>query len=202
MSAPAPGLWYTLYMSTVTTSTIVFESDLYKINDWTILRLPVEASKQLPSRGLAMVKGTINDVSFQTALEPDGNGSHWFKLDTALQRATNAQAGDTVRLEIESTKEWTEPQVPVDITDALKSNHAARKTWEKVTPMARWEWIRWIRATNNTETRQRRIDVACSKLKSGMRRPCCFNASMCTEPSVSKNGVLLEAAQSATNVPS
>ena len=61
--------------------------------------------------------------------------------------------------------------------------------------MARWDWIRWINATAQQETRKRRIEVAFSKLKSGMRRPCCFNRGMCTEPYVSKNGVLLEPAE-------
>ena len=173
-------------------SAINFKTQLFKIGSWTILRLPKEASKQLPSRGLAMVKGTINDTSFQTTLEPDGNGSHWFKVDKKLGDSIGAGEGDIVSLAIESTKEWSEPEIPADITKALVANPAAHDTWMSVTPMARWEWIRWIRATNRAETRQRRIEVACSKLKSGMRRPCCFNASACTEPSVSKNGVLLE----------
>jgi len=51
--------------------------------------------------------------------------------------------------------------------------------------------MRWIRATKNDDTRKRRIEVALSKLTAGMRRPCCFNRNLCTEPSVSHNGVLL-----------
>jgi hypothetical protein len=31
-----------------------------------------------------------------------------------------------------------------------------------------------------------------SKMKSGKRRPCCFNLSACTDPDLSKNGRLLE----------
>ena len=64
--------------------------------------------------------------------------------------------------------------------------------WKEVTPAAHWDWIRWIRATNNPETSAKRIRVGCSKLKSGMSRPCCFNRSMCTDPEVSKGGVLVE----------
>lgn len=176
-------------------SAIRFKAKLFKIGTWTLLRLPKSASAELPSRGLAMIKGTINDFRFQTALEPDGTGSHWFRLDNTLLQAIGAEAGDTVTLAVESTKEWTEPVVPADITNGLAANPQAHALWEKITPMARWEWIRWVRATSNSETRQRRIEVACSKLKSGERRPCCFNSSMCTEPYVSKNGVLLEPAQ-------
>jgi hypothetical protein len=34
--------------------------------------------------------------------------------------------------------------------------------------------------------------VSISKMKSGKRRPCCFNLSACTDPDLSKNGRLLE----------
>ncbi len=55
-----------------------------------------------------------------------------------------------------------------------------------------WDWIRWIRSINNPETRAKRIVVAASKMKSGMRNPCCFNRSACTDSEVSKGGVLVE----------
>ena len=96
-----------------------FEAKLFKIGSWTVIGLPASASAKLPSRGLAMVKGTINDFHFQTALEPDGKGSHWFKVDKNMSEAIGAKAGDTATLAIESTKEWSEPKVPADITSAL-----------------------------------------------------------------------------------
>ncbi len=85
--------------------TIRFEAKLFKIGSWTLLRLPESASARLPSRGQTMVKGTINDFRFQTALEPDGNGSHWLKVDPSLQEAAKVDTGDTVTLTIESTKD-------------------------------------------------------------------------------------------------
>ena len=170
---------------------IQFETTLFTVGSYTILHLPLEASKQLPSRNIAMVQGTINNTPFADVLEPDGWGSHWLNLDEQLRKATGVKAGDTVSVVLEPTKEWIEPEIPHDVTKALAANPEAHETWQKTTTMAHWEWLRWIRATNNTETRARRIEVACSKLKSGMRRPCCFNTSACTVPEVSKNGALL-----------
>lgn len=171
---------------------IRFETKLFKIGSWTILRLPQNASAKLPSRGQVMVKGTINGFRFQSPLEPDGNWSHWFKVDDGLSKAAKAAAGDTVTMAIEPTKDWPEPEVPADINKALAADAKAHALWVQVTPMARWEWIRWIRSTGRSETRQRRIEVGLSKLRAGERRPCCWNRNLCTEPSVSKNGVLLE----------
>ena len=172
-------------------STINFETKLSKIGEWTILVLPKSASAKLPSRGQTMIKGTINGFNFQSPLEPDGRGSHWFRMDKAMRKAVKAEAGDIVTLEVEPTKEWPEPTVPADLKEALNSSSKAHALWADITPPARWDWIRWIQGTKNTETRKHRIQVAISKLLKGMKRPCCFNRTACTEPYVSNNGVLL-----------
>lgn len=172
-------------------STIRFEAELYKIGSWTVLRLPKSASTQLPSRGMTMVEGTINDHPFKAALEPDGQGSHWLRVDETIREAAGPIVGDPVMLAIEPAKEWTEPELPEDLKRAFEADPKAHDLWLDCTTIARWDWIRWINATAQQETRRRRIEVAFSKLNSGMRRPCCFNRSMCTDPYVSKNGVLL-----------
>jgi hypothetical protein len=170
---------------------IRFETELFKIGSWTILRLPENASAKLPSRGQTMVKGTINDFHFQSALEPDGRGSHWFRVDRNMQKSAGVNAGDTVVLAIESTRDWPEPDVPADWQAALNAHPHVHALWQRITPMARWDWIRWIGSTKQPETRKRHIEVACSKLTAGMRRPCCFNRNVCCVPDVSKNGLLL-----------
>jgi hypothetical protein len=67
-----------------------------------------------------------------------------------------------------------------------------QELWNEITPMARWEWVRWLNATKNAETRERRVDVSISKMAHGKRRPCCFNLSACTDPDLSRSGRLLE----------
>jgi len=175
--------------------TIRFDTKPLKIGDWTILRLPESASAKLPSRGLTLVEGTINGFRSKIVLEPDGKRGHWFRLDSDLREAAGIDADGTVTMAVEPSKEWPEPDVPVDLKKALASDPQANALWVKITPIARWDWFRWIRATNNRETRQRRIEVALSKLNAGERRPCCFNRNQCTEPEVSKNGVLIEPTQ-------
>ena len=174
------------------TSAISFETRLFKIGGWTLLRLPTGASAKLPSRGMVMAKGTINGLYFQAALEPDGKGSHWLKVDEAMRRATGVDAGDKATLAIQPIKRWPEPRVPGDLKRALTADKRAHDLWVDITPNARWDWIRWINATKNPQTRRIRIEKTLSKLKSGKRTACCFDRSRCTEPEVSRNGILLE----------
>ena len=171
---------------------IRFETTPVKIGDWIILRFPESASAKLPSRGMTLVEGTINGFISKIVLEPDGKGSHWFRVDSGLQKAADINAGYKVTIEVGPSKAWPEPVVPADLNKALKSDLQANALWTEITTMARWDWIRWIRSTNSQETRKRRIEVALSKLTAGERRPCCFNRNQCTEPDVSKNGVLIE----------
>ena len=179
-------------------SSISFETKLYKIKSWTILRLPEEVSAKLPSRGMIMVTGSINGLPFKTLLEPDGRygpglkPSHWFAPSEKLLKDTQAKTGDSVKISIEPTNEWIEPVIPEDFDVALKKSPKAMTIWKDITPLARWDWIRWIRAVKTPETRQKHIEVALDKLNKGLRRPCCFNRNLCSEPYVSKNWSLLD----------
>jgi hypothetical protein len=177
------------------TPAIRFDAMLYTIGKWTILRLPEKASEKLPSRGQVAVKGTINGHEFQTVLEPDGHWGHWMRVDGKVQKTAGISAGDTATLEIEPTRDWPEPSVPKDLETALAAApQKIQDLWNAITPMARWEWVRWVNATKNPATRERRVEVSISKMNSGKRRPCCFNLSACTDPDLSKNGRLLEPA--------
>jgi hypothetical protein len=161
-----------------------FEAKVDKVGPLAIILLPKSESQKLPSRGMTLVQGTINGKNFKTPLEPDGKGSHWLKVDKAL-------VGTKVKVDIEPTKDWPEPEVPKDLLKALTEDIAANELWHDITPMARWDWIRWVGSTKNPETRNKHVEVACSKLKAGIRRPCCFNRAACTDQSVSKNGILM-----------
>ena len=174
------------------TATIRFEAQVQRTGGVAIVRLPEDASAKLPSRGQVAVKGAMNGVFFQAVLEPDGRRGHWLKIDEKLRQALAVSPGDTVGLTVEPAKDWPEPDIPKDFQTALGMAPDISEVWKDITPMARWEWVRWINATKNLHTRERRVEVGISKLRSGKRRPCCFDLAACTDPDLSKNGVLAE----------
>jgi hypothetical protein len=174
-------------------ATIRFEASLETTAGRAILRLPKAASKKLPSRGQVAVSGTLDGHAFQTVVEPDGELGHWISVDKKLQKAAGAGAGAVARVELAPTKVWPEPRVPADLKQALASApQAIRALWQAITPMARWEWVRWVNETRNPDTRAKRVAVSISKLRGGKRRPCCFNLAACTDPELSKNGKLID----------
>jgi hypothetical protein len=166
------------------TSKVRFKARLFRpaetgnAGSWTFLILPKNASAKLPSRGMTAIEGIINGFPFQAVLEPDGQKSHWLKVDRKLREAAGANAGDAVTLEIAPAAEEPEPTMLADLKKALAAAvPKAWAVWLDITPSARRDWIHWITSGKQPETRARRIKNACSMLASGKRRPCCFDRS-------------------------
>ena len=65
-------------------------------------------------------------------------------------------------------------KLPTNLQKALASVPTALSTWKDITPLARNEWICWVTSGKKAETRNIRIKKTLSKLKGGMRRPCCW----------------------------
>lgn len=148
-----------------------------KAGSWTFLTLPKNASAKLPSRGATSVEGTINGFPFRATLEPDGQGSHWLKVNRKMREAAGADSSDAVALEIAPAREEPEPRVPPDLRKALAAAPKARALWRDITPAARRDWIHWIVSAKQRETRTRRIKNASAMIAGGKRRPCCFDRS-------------------------
>lgn len=161
---------------------ISFEAAPEVIADRAIVRLPHDASAALPSRGQVAVAATINGSTSTTVVEPDGAKGHWLPV---------ADADSVVTVELAPAAAWPEPSIPADLKAALDDAPDLEDAWQDITPMARWEWVRWVGATKNADTRAKRIDVSIDKLRKGSRRPCCFDLTSCTDPELAKNGRLL-----------
>lgn len=167
-----------------------FQAQPIQVGSWTLVLLPPEASEQLPSRGMCMIEGELNGAPFQAPLEPDGRGGHWFHLTDALVKASKISRDSPFTLRAQPSEEWPEPNLPPDLQEALQAHPEALEVFTGTTSKARWDWLRWVRSTNNAKTRAGRIEKAISKLNGGQRRPCCFDRNRCTEPEISSNGIL------------
>ena len=75
---------------------------------------------------------------------------------------------------IKQISSGTAHKMPADLKQGLTSSKTILAAWEDLTPLARNEWICWVTSGKKAETRTIRIQKALSKLKGGMRRPCCW----------------------------
>ncbi len=144
---------------------------------WTFVVLPREVSAELARRGRVTVDVAMNGYGFRATLEPDGQLSHWLRIEEALVKSAGVSIGDRVAFEIAQLEEEPDPEVPSDLSEALAAAPEALAVWEDTTPMARLDWIHWVTSAKQAKTRVKRISDACSMLASGKRRVCCFDPS-------------------------
>lgn len=169
---------------------IQFQARLEMLGTRFLMRLPDDVSQKLKTRGFAMAEGRMAGLPFILPLEPDGKGGHFLEISTEMISDNKFKVGDEVLVTLGPAASWPEPPLTAQMEGAIKAA-GLQGTWDSLTTKARWEWLRWMRSSNSQETRSKRIAVGMSKLQSGMRRPCCFNASSCTLPDISKGGVLM-----------
>ncbi|WP_339899571.1 YdeI/OmpD-associated family protein [uncultured Gilvimarinus sp.] len=144
---------------------------------WAFIVLPHEVSDMLPRRGRTSVTGELNGQPFTLMLEPDGNKSHWLRINETLMRAAGVSFGDLVELKVAPVTDEPEPAVPRDLQQALDAAPAALDVWQATTTLARVDWIHWVESAKQAKTRAKRIDDACDMLASGKKRVCCFDPS-------------------------
>lgn len=64
--------------------------------------------------------------------------------------------------------------LPEDLKKALLLNKKVLSLWEKLTPLARNEWICWVTFVKKEETRKDHVKRTVSEILEGERRPCCW----------------------------
>lgn len=171
-------------------NTFTYRTQLEKIKNYYIIRLPQDISDQMSSRGMVMVDAIIEGETIKLPLEPNGSKGHFVLIETKIVTHLKLDASACFVIQITVTKDWIPPSLPNDFRLALDSNGLANH-WKSITSKAKWEWVRWIRSTKNQDTRTKRVETAVSMLSEGKKRPCCFNQTLCTITDLCEKGILL-----------
>jgi uncharacterized protein YdeI (YjbR/CyaY-like superfamily) len=77
-------------------------------------------------------------------------------------------------------------QVPKDLRMVIESSKDILEIWNKLTPLARNEWICWVTIVKKEETRSEHLKRLCSDLRDGEKRPCCWPGCPHRRPSAQK----------------
>lgn len=87
----------------------------------------------------------------------------------------------------------TAHELPSDLQDSLVKNEEVLKLWQRLTLLARNEFICWVEDAKQPKTRQKRINRTIEELQEGKRRPCCWIGCVHRDdkpPSQSQKGIL------------
>lgn len=76
--------------------------------------------------------------------------------------------------------------VPDDLKEVLLSNPELLEKWNKLTPLARNEWICWTTIVKQEKTRQEHIRRLGEEIIEGKKRPCCWPGCPHRRPNAQK----------------
>jgi Bacteriocin-protection, YdeI or OmpD-Associated/Domain of unknown function (DUF1905) len=110
------------------------------------------------------VVARVNGCCVRTTLLPAGGGSHRLQFNAQLRKASRADVGDVVRVEISIDRGPRELPVPADLRDGLKRHPKAWKAFEGAPPGLRRQIVKWMDSAKGQSTRMRRIEILIDRM--------------------------------------
>ena len=124
----------------------------------TAKRTAGEKSKYIP------VIATVGGKSVRTTIVPAGGGKYRMQINTAQRKAAGVDWGDPVTVELRIDLASRVVPVPADLRAALAKHRKARQGFEEMPPGHRRQFLLWLSASKNPETRRKHLDRAIDHL--------------------------------------
>lgn len=110
------------------------------------------------------VAAQVNGRTVRTTLLPAGAGRYRMQFNAELRKASHADVGDLVSVELSPDRQSREIPVPPDLNAALRRHATARKAFEKAPPGYRRQILKWMDAAKSDMARARRIEVVMDRM--------------------------------------
>jgi uncharacterized protein YdeI (YjbR/CyaY-like superfamily) len=132
--------------------------------NWTIIRVPFDASRAFGVRGQIKVKGTINGFAFRTSLFPAPAGGHILLVNKKMQKGARVAAGARAQFELEPDTEKRVATIPEPLQQILAEDHKFCRWYDQLNHSTRSEIAKWVNDPVNAEARQRRARQIAERL--------------------------------------
>jgi hypothetical protein len=127
--------------------------------------LPRKESAKFGVRGRVPVTGTMNGYPFRSSIFPVGDGTHFMGVNLEVRRGAGADAGDRVRVVMQTDTAPRTVNIPSDLEKALGKSTHTRARFDKLSYTHRKEYVQWLEAAKRPETRARRLEKLLARLK-------------------------------------
>jgi len=136
--------------------------------NWVIVRLPVSVEKAWGTRRSLSVRVQVNGFEYQTALLPEGGGTHFLIVNKKAQKAARIAPGTTATFVVTPKLKPEVLQLPAELERALKQDRAVRKWFDLLSRSARKWLIDIVAGGKSAETRRRRAERVAEQVMEAM----------------------------------
>lgn len=135
-----------------------------------IVRVPQWVSDTLGVRGVVRVEGTMNGVTIDRGLLPDGDGGHYIVLSGDLRKAARLKLGYEAQFELHLHHYPDDVAVPEELLQVFEQDPASAAAFERFTPGFRRSILSWITSAKRDETRIKRAVILGQRFAEGYYR--------------------------------
>ena len=128
------------------------------------VEVPARVVEGLGSTKRPLVKVTINNYTYRSAIAPMG-GTFMLGISDEVRKNAGVSAGDSIDVDVELDTEKREVEVPPELKKALAKDAAARKYFESLSYSRKVALVNPIASGKTTETRERNLAKAMKELK-------------------------------------
>jgi uncharacterized protein YdeI (YjbR/CyaY-like superfamily) len=96
-----------------------------------------------------------------------GEGQHFMMVNKEMWEGAKIQEGRAVEVVLEKDTDLRTVEIPRDLMTALSQHRTARKIFESLSYTHKKEYVRWIESAKRSETRERRIRIAVTRISQG-----------------------------------
>jgi hypothetical protein len=139
------------------------------VGTWTYLNIPMDISQTFGSKGQVKVRGTINGHSFRSTALPMGDGTHYLVVGKDIRDQIQANQGDTVKVSLQLDPDDRQVVVLEDMVQAFVNQPLAKDAFDKLSYSHKKEYVNWILAARQDDTRRGRIEKAIILLSEGKK---------------------------------
>src|ERR1700728_1133939 len=127
---------------------------------------PVGAAKRTEGKKSKYIPviAAVGGKSTRTTIVPAGGGTYRMQINTAQRKAAAVDWGEPVTVELCVDPTSRVVPVPADLRAALAKHPKARQGFEEMPPGHRRQFLLWLGASKNPETRRKHFDRAIDSL--------------------------------------
>ncbi len=132
--------------------------------NWTIIRMPFDASQVFGGRGQINVKGEINGFPFRTCLFPSKTGGHILLVNKQMQKAARVRAGAAADFRLEPDTEKRIAPIPESLGRILAEDRALRRWYDGLSQSTRNDIAKWVSQPKSEMARTQRAEQIAERL--------------------------------------
>jgi hypothetical protein len=133
---------------------------------WKQLGEPAAAAKRVAGKKPKYIPviTAVGGKSARTTIVPAAGGKYRLQINTAQRKAAKVDWGDPVTVELRIDLASRAVPVPADLRAALAKHPKARRGFDEMPPGHRRQFLLWLGASKNPETRRKHLDRAIDHL--------------------------------------